>query len=227
MNITYSLLDIRRMVRTPSIIIFAFVMPVAMYVLFGAIQDYGTILVAHGNVNAAVMASMALYGTATAASGLGSSSALEQQAGWGRQLATTPMTQWNYLVTKIVSIQGVAAVPVALAWVCCVPYTIFGLGMAILIRNENAASLVSFFVLAFAFLGNVFMPLGGFMLKLSRFTPLWGVNLLPRWPIMGGYEMTTQGPVEVDLFRAIISAVAWAVVFVVLAWLVSRRHRDC
>ena len=65
------------------------------------------------------------------------------------------------------------------------------------------------------------------MLKLSRFTPLWGVNLLPRWPIMGGYEMTTQGPVEVDLFRAIISAVAWAVVFVVLAWLVSRRHRDC
>ena len=224
MNITYSLLDIRRMVRTPSIIIFAFVMPVAMYVLFGAIQDYGTILVAHGNVNAAVMASMALYGTATAASGLGSSSALEQQAGWGRQLATTPMTQWNYLVTKIVSIQGVAAV---LAWVCCVPYTIFGLGMAILIRNENAASLVSFFVLAFAFLGNVFMPLGGFMLKLSRFTPLWGVNLLPRWPIMGGYEMTTQGPVEVDLFRAIISAVAWAVVFVVLAWLVSRRHRDC
>ncbi|MDU6252562.1 MAG: permease, partial [Cutibacterium avidum] len=84
MNITYSLLDIRRMVRTPSIIIFAFVMPVAMYVLFGAIQDYGTISVAHGNVNAAVMASMALYGTATAASGLGSSSALEQQAGWGR-----------------------------------------------------------------------------------------------------------------------------------------------
>ena len=250
MNITYSLLDIRRMVRTPSIIIFAFVMPVAMYVLFGAIQDYGTILVAHGNVNAAVMASMALYGTATAASGLGSSSALEQQAGWGRQLATTPMTQWNYLVTKIVSIQVVAAVPVALvllvgalsgaridgigwlwtfllAWVCCVPYTIFGLGMAILIRNENAASLVSFFVLAFAFLGNVFMPLGGFMLKLSRFTPLWGVNLLPRWPIMGGYEMTAQGPVEVDLFRAIISAVAWAVVFVVLPGLVSRRHRDC
>ena len=39
--------------------------------------------------------------------------------------------------------------------------------------------------------------------------------------------MTTQGPVEVDLFRAILSAVAWAVVFVVLAWLVSRRHRDC
>ena len=47
MNITYSLLDIRRMVRTPSIIIFAFVMPVAMYVLFGAIQDYGTISLAH------------------------------------------------------------------------------------------------------------------------------------------------------------------------------------
>ena len=63
-----------------------------------------------------------------------------------------PDDQWNYLVTKIVSIQVVAAVPVALvllvgalsgaridgigwlwtfllAWVCCVPYTIFGLSL--------------------------------------------------------------------------------------------------
>ncbi|WCC80312.1 ABC transporter permease [Cutibacterium equinum] len=249
MNATYALLDIRRMVRTPAIVIFAFVMPVAMYVLFGAIQNYGNLPVPHGNVKATVMASLALYGAATAASGLGASSALEQDAGWGRQLATTPMTQGKYLLTKVVAIQIVAAVPVALvllvgalsgaridgigwlwtfllAWVCCIPYTVFGLAIAMFIRNENAATLVSFFVLAFAFLGNVFMPLGGFMLKLSRFTPLWGVNLLPRWPIMGGYEMTIHEPVEVNLSYAIMSAVVWAGVFAVLAWLASRRHQD-
>lgn len=247
MNPTYVLLDVRRMLRTPAILIFAVAMPVGMYMIFGGMQDYRSLPVAHGNVAATIMVSMALYGAATAGGSLGAGAALEQSRGWGRQLSTTPMTPMGYVVNKAMSIQVVTIVPIALVlltglltgaridglgwlwclllvWLCAIPFTVLGLALALLIRNENAAAINSFLVIALAFLGNVFVPLGGKMLEFARYTPMWGLNVLVRWPVAGGFEATAANqPVPVGAGHAIISAVVWTVVLVVLTGLTSRR----
>lgn len=249
MTLTYSLLDLRRMVRNPGILIFAVLMPAAFYVMFGALQDYSGVAVFHGNVSAVIMTSMAAYGAVIAASSLGADAALEQDRGWGRQLAITPMTPARYLLSKGLSIQLVTLLPVAavfalsvilgariegigwlwaflLCWGCTMPFTVFGLGMAQLIRTETAGAITSFCVIGFAFLGNMLVPLSGFMLELSRFTPLYGVNQLARYPVMGNWEMTGGEPAQFSVWTAVANLAAWAAVFIAGALLASRRGQE-
>ncbi|AFV88708.1 MAG: ABC transporter permease [Acidipropionibacterium acidipropionici] len=249
MTLTYTLLDVRRMVRNPGILIFAVAMPAAFYAMFGALQSYSDIAVFHGNVSAMIMTSIAAYGAVIAASSLGADAALEQDRGWGRQLAITPMTPARYLLTKVVAIQLVALMPVAavfalaavlgaridgigwlwaflLCWLCCVPFTIFGLGMAQLIRTETAGAITSFCVIGFAFLGNMLVPLSGTMLTLSPYTPLFGINQLARYPVMGNWEVTGGEPVEFNIWVVVVNLGAWTALFTLGALLASRRGQE-
>ena len=100
--ITYALLDIRRLLRNTGGTIFTVLMPAGFYLIFGATQSYTDAAVAHGNVKATIMVSMAVYGAVLAVTTWGSHAALEQQRGWGRQLALTPMTPLKYVVLPAV-----------------------------------------------------------------------------------------------------------------------------
>lgn len=60
--ITYALLDIRRLLRNTGGTIFTVLMSAGFYLIFGATQSYTDAAVAHGNVKATIMVSMAVYG---------------------------------------------------------------------------------------------------------------------------------------------------------------------
>ena len=114
--ITYALLDIRRLLRNTGGTIFTVLMPAGFYLIFGATQSYTDAAVAHGNVKATIMVSMAVYGAVLAVTTWGSHAALEQQRGWGRQLALTPMTPLKYVFSKVLAIETVALVPLAVVF---------------------------------------------------------------------------------------------------------------
>lgn len=249
MNPTYARLDARRVLRNPGVLTFVIVLPAAMYVIFGAIQSYSDADAGHGNVAAVVMASMASYGAISAATSLAASTALEQAHGWGRQLSLTPLVGARYVATKVATIMLVTLAPVVvvlavgagtgaridgirwlwtllLCWVSCVPFALLGLALALLVRNEAAMSIGSFAILIFAFLGNMFVPLGGFMLKLARFTPLYGVNVIARYPISGNMEATAGPAVPVSMWWPVGNFVAWTIIFAGLAVIASRRRQE-
>ncbi|PSA78441.1 ABC transporter permease [Corynebacterium diphtheriae] len=250
MNIRFGLIDVKRIVRNPANLVFAILLPAGMYILFGAIQSYGEIKLGHGNVSATVMASMAAYGSVTVATSLAAASALEQEKGWGRQLAMTPLVGGKYIATKVFTVLVVSLAPVivvyaigalttaeiegdlrwALAclasWLTAVPFALFGLGIALLIRGEAALSIASFGVLICAFLSNMFIPLSGFLLSMSRFMPLYGVNKLARFPISGAEEAAADGTLaSAPLWWAVANITAWAVVFALLAFAASKRQQ--
>jgi ABC-2 type transport system permease protein len=64
--------------------------------------------------------------------------------------------------------------------------------MGLVFRSDGAATLASISLTFFGFFGNVFMPLDGTMLDIARFTPMYGVVALARWPLTDGVLTTGQ-----------------------------------
>ena len=247
--ISYALLDTRRLLRNTGGIIFTILMPAGFYLIFGATQPNLDTAVAHGNVKATIMVSMAVYGAIMAVTMWGSQAALEQQRGWGRQLALTPMTPLKYVFSKVLTIETVALVPLAIVFVtgaatnaradglrwlwtfllCCVcsmPFTLFGLAVALLVRGETATGITSFCIVALSFLGNMFIPLSGFILKVSRFTPMYGPGQLTRMPLIGKQMVTMDGVINEPVWRPVVSIIAWTIIMGIVAVLVGRRRQN-
>lgn len=243
--------DLRRNLRMFSNLVFIVVLPVTMYLIFGAMQDYSTIELANGNgnISATIMLSMAVYGAITATTGLAGSAAVELQQGWARQLGLTPFTRAGYVVTKTVVAITIALLPVlavfaagalttatmrpwvwlasgALVLVGSTVFALFGLAMGLLFRSEAAVGAASGAVVILMFLGNSFVPLTGFLLDLSPYTPVWGVATLAGWPLTEGrLSVGTDGAtVQYELWMPLVSIVVWAAVFGALALWGTRRH---
>ena len=225
--ITYALLDIRRLLRNTGGTIFTVLMPAGFYLIFGATQSYTDAAVAHGNVKATIMVSMAVYGAVMAVTTWGSHAALEQQRGWGRQLALTPMTPLKYGAITNARVDGLRWLwSFLLCWVCSMPFTLFGLAVALLVRGEAATGITSFCTVALAFLGNMFIPLNGFMLKLSRFTPMYGPGQLTRMPLIGQQMVTMRGVIDEPVWRPVVSIIAWTIIMGIVAVLAGRRRQN-
>ena len=108
----YTLYEIRRSVLSPSSVFYTIILPVGLYMLFGALQDYAKVKVADGNASAYVMIGMALYGAISSTVSVSGLTVVENVAGWGRQLALTPMNTGKYLFSKCCVAFVMAAVPV-------------------------------------------------------------------------------------------------------------------
>jgi ABC-2 type transport system permease protein len=237
MSATYAALELRRTVRNFPSVFFIVVLPGMMYLVFGATQEYSTVPVAHGNVAALVMIAMAAYGAATAALTIGGSVAVEKFQGWGRQLALTPLRSSGFVAVKAAVALAVAAMPVivvftlgyfsgaettASAWVLAalvcwlgsVVFALFGLSVGMAFRTEGALGAAGGSLVILAFLGNVFVPLSGALLAISRFTPMYGMVALARYPVGGGTE---------PLWIPVVNTVAWTLIFGVGAALLTRR----
>lgn len=226
-----------RQVRNPYTLAFTLGMPVAMYLLFGASMDYGTMSAGHGNVKFYVMVSMAAYGTAVAMSSLTSLAATESKQGWGRQLAMTPLGTAGYAVTKLITAVSFAALAVLLVFAAGLAtgaeasepwrwwasagiilstgliFGLYGLGVGLFFNADSAAALASISMTFFAFFGNVFIPLDGVMLDIARFTPLYGFVSLSRWPLTDG--VLTTGQVD-EPWLIVANIVVWAGLFALL-----------
>ena len=243
-------IEIKRLLRDPIGLFFIVVLPAIMYIVFGATAQWGSQRVNEANIAMFTMVNMAAYGASTATSGVSSQAGVEKLLGWGRQLGLTPMTdlQFVWLKTRIAVI--IAAIPVTIifligfvttadappaGWILSyvitlagsVLFAVYGLIFAFLLRSESAGGAASGLVVVFGFLGNLFVPLSGFMLDLSRFTPFYGYAALARYPFADGWMYTMTGEVYQDpLWWAILNVVLWLAAFGLLATALARRGRE-
>lgn len=243
-SLTMLRIECLRQIRNPFTLIFTIVIPVFMYMLFGANAEYATNSAGHGNVSFYVMVSMAVYGVAVAMTSIASQASIEAKQGWGRQLAMTRLTAAGYALTKVIvsvlfALISLVAVftagsattaqadglwrwmlsAVLIVATGCV-FALYGLSVGMLFNDVSAVSLASISLMFFAFLGNVFMPLDGVMLTIARFTPMYGFVSLCRWPLTDG--MLTTGQTD-SLGQVLASAGAWLVVFIGMVYAAMRR----
>lgn len=245
MNVTYWAIDLRRTLRDITNIFFIVGLPLVMYFVFGSAQGYRNEPVAHGNVGALVMISMAVYGAVTATTTIAGGAALERFQGWGRQLGLTPWSSGGFVITKATVAMTIAAVPVltvgiagaltgaqatppawvlslGAAWLGSAVFAAYGLTVGMAFRSESALGVAGGSLVLLAFAGNLFLPLSGLALELARFTPLYGVNALARYPLTGG--VVSDGVTD-PLWLPLLNVLAWTLILGTTAAVLVRRRR--
>ena len=248
--LTYLRLDLYRSLREPANLFFVIAFPLAMYLVFGRLNasagDYGPY--AHGNVSASVMLAMASFSACLGATSASAAAAVEQSAGWGRQMAVTSRGLRGYLVVKTGTAVGTPALPVIVVlaagaltdsqmegWVWAVsalicligvlPFVLWGLAAGMWLPSSASIGIATSLVSLFAFIGNTFMPLNHTLLKISRFTPMYGSTALARWPLGEGwtYVPDRQAGVQDPLWMPLANLVAWTLIFGLLVIGARRR----
>ena len=248
--LTYLWLDLYRSLREPANLFFVVAFPVAMYLVFGRLNasagDYGPH--AHGNVSASVMLAMASFSACLGATSASAAAAVEQSAGWGRQMAVTSRGLRGYLVVKTGTAVGTAALPVVVVltagaltdsqmegWVwatspliCLIgvlPFVLWGLAAGMWLPSSASIGIATSLVSLFAFIGNAFMPLNRTLLAISRFTPMYGATALARWPLGEGWTYVPDQPTGIQdpMWMPLANLVAWTLIFGLLVIGARRR----
>lgn len=231
-NLTLLGLELRRILRNKRTLMFAILLPVAFYLIFGLTinekdQSLGT--GTHGNVSAFIMISMALYGAALATTSGGSMVSVERAQGWSRQLRLTPLSPLAYVVAKAVTamalgavsvlavyiagvVSGKATMPVwawvttaLCVWVGSLMFAVYGLFMGYLLPTENVMQILSFTLVIFAFAGGLFLDLSQtahWYQTFAKLTPMWGLSQLVHGPVLGEFQ-----------WDALANAVIWLALF--------------
>lgn len=253
MTATYYLVEVRRVLRDVPNLFFTAVLPAFLYVIFGAAQSYSATMLPNGKGNVAfyMMISMAAYGAVTATTSIGGSAAVERMQGWGRQLGLTPLRDAQYVGIKTALGLTIAAIPVALIYgigyatgaraepllwlvtavivlVGASVFSLYGQIFGLAFRTEGAVGAASGSLVILAFLGNLFFPLSGVLLTIAKFTPLYGVVALARYPLTDGWVVTTDdnaAPEQEPLWVPLANVGVWLAIFLVIAALLVRRGR--
>lgn len=206
-------LEVRRLLRNRRTLIFTVIAPTLFFLIFGLNGAYADLRAGKGNVSASVLISMALYGAVLATTSGGAMVSLERSAGWTRTLRVTPLSSAAYIAIKMVAslVLGSASVAVVYVvgaasgkptmplwvwivsavatWIGSLVFTAFGLFVGYLLPSENVMQIIGFTLMLFSFGGGLFIPLSQYspaLRTLAEFTPLWGLNGLVHFPLMGG-----------------------------------------
>jgi ABC-2 type transport system permease protein len=235
---TFLRLEVRRLLRNRRTLIFTVVVPPAFYFMFGG-AGYAHQAAGRGNVSAAIMISLAVYGGMIATTSAGASVAVERSVGWSRQLRLTPLNPLAYVATKLLTAMVLGAISVLVvmlagavggahlpvwawivsalvAWLGALVFAAFGLCMGYLLPSENVMQLLGPLLAVLAFFGGLFVPLsvlGHTFQTIARFTPAYGVGVLARTPLTGD-------PVSA---AAIANVLLWTALFAAGALLRFRR----
>lgn len=247
MNLTYTLLEARRITRDVANVFFTAVLPAFFFLIFGSTLEAKELTIGNGNVAMYIMISMAAYGAVTATTSIGGQAAMERMQGWGRQLGLTPLKDSSYVAMKALIAMAVAAVPILLtyalgvamgaegstrAWLLsallCLAgsavFALYGILVGTAFNSESAVGAAGGSIVIFAFLGNVFIPLSGVMLTIGKFTPLYGYIALARYPLTEGH-IAESAEVE-PLWVPLLNVSVWLVIFGMLATWFVKRGRD-
>lgn len=248
-TVQYAAHDLRRQARMFAGVFFIVFLPAAMYLMFGAMTEYGSIQAGDGNVKGAIMVSMAVYGAIVASTNIAGSAAVEQSAGWGRLLGLTPMTNASYIAAKVLVALGMATLPVVFVFgvgyatgaslgsvanvvltfvitiVCSAAFALYGLAFGMAFRTESAMGAASGLLVILSFFGNLFTPLTGTLLEIAKFTPMYGIGGLARWPLLEGNLMGGMPGADSDpLWLLIANVVAWTLIFAAVCAVAARRR---
>ena len=213
----YAAYDLRRNLRMVESLFFVIVLPSALYLMFGALTEFGDFPAGSGNVAGTIAVSMAVYGATVATTSIAGTAAVERSKGWGRLLGLTPMRQAEYAAAKVLVALAIAALPVIVVFIVAAltgadigpigtwlatglitvaasaVFALYGLTFGLLFRSESAVGAASGLLVVLAFFGNLFMPLSGTLLEIARFTPIYGIAALTRWPQLEGTVVSMEG----------------------------------
>lgn len=249
MTTTYMAVDLARQLRDVGNITFVFLLPLLMYLVFGVSMSVSSSPIGDGaNVGFYVMSSMGAYGAALAATTSTGVAAMEQMQGWGRQLALTPVRPAQLVLGKVgvaLVVTGVAmaivhvgglltgasaplgtwAAVVGITLAGSVMFALFGFAVAQLFKSESALGVATGVLVLMSFVGNVFMPLSGWMLDVAKFTPMYGFVGLVRWPLLEGHQVMADAAPD-PLWLLLANVGAWTLFFGLLAVIGVRRGRN-
>lgn len=246
----FAALDFQRVLRDWSNLFFTIALPVFFYLVFGATQEYGDYPLPGGNATAYVMIGMALYGAIGATVASASSSVVEHNSGWGRQLALTPLTGTQIAFSQALNAFGRGVLPVLAVFITgaltgvsmpaqnwlitfiatalvAVPFAFYGLIWALMNPAPNTVSISSASIVLLAFAGNVFLALPESLAVFAKFTPMWGAGVVTRYPVLQEVELMpgmphTQGA---PLWQGILNIVMWTGVFVGICVMLRRKDK--
>ncbi|MEU6418256.1 ABC transporter permease [Streptomyces spiralis] len=226
-NPTFVRYELRRRFNRQTTI-FTLLLPAVLYLaLFRTAPAHGTL--PHGNFAAWMMIGLAVYGAAMAATSSAATISVERSAGWMRTIALSPLAPPGYLLVKVVCSVVMAAVPVAIvgvlgaltgahtstevwvtsllvAWLGAAVFAALGIAMGLVMKPEVVMHMPGLTMTALAFLGNLFIPLSGTMLEISRYTPMYGVSTLARYWLTDGYTFSGE---HSSLAGAVFNIAAW------------------
>ncbi len=249
-NTTYYRLEMRRLLRDRVSLFFTAGLPVFFYLLFGASPSYADENVGDGNVAMLIMLGMAAYGAVSATNAVGGGAAVERMQGWGRQLGLTPITDRQYVTVKAATAITIAAVPLALifvagvatgaraplsVWVAsgvilligAVTFALWGLCFGLAFRSEAAVAAAGGSLVVLSFLGNIFVPLTGWLLTVAKFTPLYGYASLARWPLTdgGSLDPETGNLITEPLWQPLTNVLVWTALLGITTVTLVRKGR--
>ena len=250
---TYTRIDALTTLLRPDMCFFTLIMPLGMYLFWGAMQDFSTHDAGRGNVASSIMINMSVFSVATAATCTAAGAAVEQVGGWGRQIALTAGGLRTYITTKLLTALIVSVFPVtvifiagaftgaqmdapwvwavsyALSLLTAVPFACCGLAVGLWFPAQAAVGIAGASISVFAFLGNLFMPLSGGLFDFAHGTPMYGVGSLARRALQGdsvATATTSTGETAVvheALWVPIVNIAVWTLIFVVACLTAQRR----
>jgi len=235
-NLTALKLEVRRVLRNRRTVMFILVFPSVFFFMFGlsakGAAKGGPAAVAY------IMISMAVYGAMVGTTAGGAAVAVERSLGGSRQLRLTPLRPSAYVAMKVLTAMtlGLIAIVAEFAvgalsgvhlaahvwllsglagWLGSFVFAAFGLFMGFLLPSENVMQFVGPLLAVLAMFGGLFIPLSALsptMQTVAHFSPVWGVGVIARAPLVGGFSS-----------GAIMSVVAWTLVFGAGAMMLFRR----
>jgi ABC-2 type transport system permease protein len=238
MNRNYLMFDIRRTLRNRRVMIFAILMPLVLFAIFGLTIPKGA---AEGGISAIayVMVSMAMFGSMSAAMSSGGVIAAERDGGWNRTLRLTPLKPQAYVVNKVILSLLVAVPPlivvflfgmtvghvhlsatqwitVALvSWLGALPFAAIGLVIGYVAKPDSVQPITGLATMLIAAFGGLWLPVDqmpSIMKHIAQLTPAYWTGLTSR-------SALTAGGVDT---QALLVVLGWTVA---LGFIALRRYR--
>ena len=244
---TYTRIDALTTLARPDMLFFTLVMPLGMYLFWGALQDYSSSDAGRGNVAASIMINMSVFSVAIAATCTAAGAAIEQTGGWGRQMALTAGGLRTYITTKLLTALIVSVFPVTVIFIAgfftgarmdapwvwaagyllnllaAVPFACYGLAVGLWVPAQAAVGIAGASISIYAFLGSLFMPLSGGLFDFGRFTPMYGAGALATRALQKDVVATATGTVHEALWVPVANIAVWSVIFVMACLAAHRR----
>jgi ABC-2 type transport system permease protein len=223
----YIRLELRRLLRTPGLLIFSVAMPLLSYVLFTNISS----VTGEDKAVAATytMVSMAGYGVIGALLNYASGLVIDRSIGWLRQLRLTPVPPVKVVLGKGLTAMAAGVLPVVvlcgaavlingvrlsagqwlailpLLWVGALPFALLGLALGYLATSQTAQPLNLLVYLGMSVLGGLWLPL----------------DIMPGWIASFGRLLPTHAYADMSWRVAFGGAPSVADVVILAVWLVA------
>jgi len=243
MNLRYIALEVVRQLRNARSLVFTFVLPAVMLLIFGA--AYGSDGAVDGTTGlpwlVVTTVQMAGYGAMMAALSQAFTIVTERSIGWNRQLRITPLSGTGYLMSKVVAALAIALFSIVLTtavsilvlhthleparwlmaglglWAGVIPFALIAILIGQFAKPEFAQPLFMVTFFGLAILGGLWVPL----------------QIMPRWvsdiaQVVPSYWLNRLGQMGAsgsgDALAPAIVLVCWTAALAAL--IVLRYRRD-